>query len=189
MKNLNNAACGLLAGDLPILEGGILAANRCPASDPEDTRSFRLLRYNVVKDQGGLSRHVLGVKSIFHEHEDIHIVGDGLRGYKGPKNDEPGQLPCATGQCVNAASGVAQSSDVAGCLSRNARIFPQGWLGRALPAGRPCRHSLAIVALSEMVLSKGCVMGMSICFSLIQGYPCIRHVNHLYILPVNDQSR
>ena len=102
MKNLNNAACGLLAGDLPILEGGILAANRCPASDPEDTRSFRLLRYDVVKDQGGLSRHVLGVKSIFHEHEDIHIVGDGLRGHKGPKNDEPGQLPCATGQCVNA---------------------------------------------------------------------------------------
>jgi hypothetical protein len=47
MQDINNAARGLLAGDLPILEGGLLAANRCPASDPKDTRSLHLLRRTV----------------------------------------------------------------------------------------------------------------------------------------------
>jgi len=102
MENLYNAARGLLAGDLPILEGGFLAANHCPASDPEDTCSFSLLRCAVMKDQRGLTCHELGIKGIVHEHEDVHIVWGGLRRHKGPKNDEAGQLSGAPGQRVNA---------------------------------------------------------------------------------------
>ena len=128
MEDLHNAAGSLLAGDLPILESSLLAANRCLASDPADTRSFSLLRCDVIKDQSGLARHELGIKGIVHEHEDVHIVWGGLRRHKGPKNDESGQLSCAPGQRVNARQALGDYPTLQGARPEMRAYFRQGGL-------------------------------------------------------------
>jgi len=87
--DLNNAAFRLLARVLPVLDGGVLPIDRRHPSNPKDTRAFLMLGRHVVKDYSGFTLHLLGIKSIFHQHEDIDIVRLTLRRHKRPKNDEP----------------------------------------------------------------------------------------------------
>src|SRR5712691_9638947 len=101
MHDLNDASFCLIAGDLPVLERDFLPVDRCHPSDPKDTRSLVMLRREVVKDHCRLSSHLLGIKCIFHQHENVHIVWFELRSHKRPKNDEPCQLPRTVGQCIN----------------------------------------------------------------------------------------
>src|SRR5262249_32603045 len=90
--DLNNAAFGLLARALPVLDGGVLPVDSRHPSNPKDTRSFVMLGRNMVKDDSGFTLHPLRIKSISHQHEDIDIVRLALRRHKGPKNDKPCQL-------------------------------------------------------------------------------------------------
>src|SRR5690348_4716397 len=91
-NDLNNAAFGLLARALPVPDGGFLPVNSCHPSNPKDTRTFVMLGRYVVKDYSGFTLYLLGIKRIFHQHEDIDIVRLALCRHKGPKNDEPCQL-------------------------------------------------------------------------------------------------
>src|SRR6266446_3746589 len=101
MYHLNNASFCLIACDLPGPERGFLPVDRRPPSDPKDTRSLVMLRHEVVKDHCRLSSHLLGIKCIFHQHENVHIVWFQLCSHKRPKNDEPCQLPRTVCQCIN----------------------------------------------------------------------------------------
>jgi hypothetical protein len=60
-----------------------------------------MLGRNVVKDYSGCTLHLLGIKRIFHQHEDIDIVWLALRRHKGPKNDEPRQLSRTACQSID----------------------------------------------------------------------------------------
>ena len=73
MYDLDNAAFGLLACNLSVLERGFLPVDSRHPSDPKDTRLLGMLRRYVVKDHGRLSHHLLGLKGVFHQHEDVHI--------------------------------------------------------------------------------------------------------------------
>ena len=91
--DLNNAAFGLLARTLPVLDGGFLPINSRHPSNPKDARAFVMLDRYVVKDYSGFTLYLLGIKRIIHQHEDIDIVRLALRRHKGPKNDEPANCP------------------------------------------------------------------------------------------------
>jgi hypothetical protein len=82
MYDLDNTAVDLLACNLPVLERGFLPVGRRHPSDPKDTCTLGMLRREVVKDDGRLSRHLLGLKGVFHQHENIHIVRFKLRSHK-----------------------------------------------------------------------------------------------------------
>jgi hypothetical protein len=60
--DLNNAAFGLLAHALPVLDGGCLPINSRHPSHPKDTRAFVILGRYVVKDYSGFTLYLLGVK-------------------------------------------------------------------------------------------------------------------------------
>src|SRR5258706_4088539 len=90
--DLNNAAVGLLARALPVLDGGVLPVDSRHPSNQKDARTFVMLGCHVVKDDRGFALHLLGIKRIVHQQEDIDIVRLALRRHEGPKNDEPCQL-------------------------------------------------------------------------------------------------
>ena len=83
--DLNNAAFRLLACVLPVLDGNFLPVNSRHASNPKDTRTFVMLGRYVVKDYSGFTVHLLAIKRIVHQHEDIDIVRLTLRRHKRPK--------------------------------------------------------------------------------------------------------
>jgi hypothetical protein len=60
--DLNNAAFGLLARALPVLDGGCLPINSRRPLNPKDTRAFVILGRYVVKDYSGFTLYLLGVK-------------------------------------------------------------------------------------------------------------------------------
>jgi hypothetical protein len=72
--DLNNAAFGLLARALPVPDGGFLPVNSRHPSNPKDTRAFIMLGRYVVKDYSGFTLYLLGIKGIFHQHEDVDLV-------------------------------------------------------------------------------------------------------------------
>src|SRR5262245_5951232 len=100
-NHLNNASCGLLARALPILDGGVLPVNRRHPSNPKDTRAFVMLGRYVVKDYSGFALHLLGIKRVFHQHEDVDIVRLALRRHEGAKNDKPCQMSRAVCECID----------------------------------------------------------------------------------------
>ena len=91
--------------------------------NPKDTRAFVMLGRHVVKDYSGFALHLLGIKSIFHQHEVIDIVRLMLRRHKGPKNDKPSSGPSV---CPLRASRCAKQDALGECSSQNGRSLQRG---------------------------------------------------------------
>jgi hypothetical protein len=91
--DLNNASFGLLARALPVLDGSFFPVDCRHPSNPKDTRAFVMLGRNVVKDNSSFPFHLLGIKRIFHQHEDIGIVRLALGRHKGSKNAHRANCP------------------------------------------------------------------------------------------------
>ena len=71
------------------------------------------LSYGVVKQEPRLSGEVRDVKRVFHQEEDVHVIGDGLHSNKRPKHHTAGEVPCCPCHIVDAFETHAHDSCVA----------------------------------------------------------------------------
>src|SRR5262249_20128423 len=127
-NDLNNAAFGLLARVLPVLDGSFLPVDSRHPSNPKDTRTFVMLGRHMVKDYSGFTLHLLGIKRVFHQHEDIDIVRLALRRHKGPKNDEPYQLSRTARQRIDTRQPLRHEAPLQGTRPKMGDHFREGGL-------------------------------------------------------------
>src|SRR5690349_7845969 len=102
VNHLDYPASRFVSLHLPVFHCDLFPVNRSLSSNPEDTRALDILHREVVEKNGGLPAHLIRVKRILHQEEDVDISGIYFGGHEGPKHDEACDLSCRGSQFIDA---------------------------------------------------------------------------------------
>jgi hypothetical protein len=107
VNHLDYTASRFVPLNLPVFYGYLFPVNRCLSSNPEDTRSLYILHREVVEKNGGLTSHLVRVKRILHQQEDVDIPRVCFGCHEGPEHDESGDLSCGGSQFIDVLQSLA----------------------------------------------------------------------------------
>jgi hypothetical protein len=107
LYHLNYPASRLVPFNLPVFHCGLFPVNRGLSSNPEDACSLDILHREMVEKNGSLAVHLIRVKRIFHQEEDVDVFGVDFGCDEGPKYDEAYDLAGSGSQLVNTLQALA----------------------------------------------------------------------------------
>jgi hypothetical protein len=143
--HLNYPASRLVPLNLPVFHCGLFPVNRGLSSNPEDTCSLDILHREMVEKNGSLAVHLIRVKRIFHQEEDVDIFGVYFGCDEGPKHDEARDLSGSGSQLINVLQALAHEVSWETSCPEMVEHFTKG------PLMNPDRQIAILIELRPLV--------------------------------------
>ena len=115
----------MISFDLPVCQSLVLPTHRGELPNPEHTGALDILHRQMVENDSSLTPHVMRVKRIRHDQEDVNVPGVRFGRDEGAEHGKPYNLPSADSQRIDAFQALSDKASLQRSSAKVLKHFSQ----------------------------------------------------------------